>query len=351
MANYDYTTDGGCLFLNTLKEAGALPDWVLGVPDATDVAGLPSTSFADTENRLYPLHSKEAAFLSAVSAHVYGETGSPCLNRIKTACHAYGIVDHVKTAHAALTEEYHGDPEGESQNYKYALELNDGERERLFYPIHTAGQTELSAIKLATDMAEERLPVSWFAPAARAIVKAAAEQEVPFNYIPEAVLALGEDRMPSRSYLEHQIGLRKKAGLADEAVAVYKEAAEGVLDGRIAKDDGSLVWELADRKFDIKPGGPITMPAFAFNSGLDAAEFAKRANAVFMLHDVVIPVAGLRAVPEAVLATSFSKEAAAITLAARESEGLEATSLLKQLNDTDQRLLLRILCNAAGKTV
>jgi hypothetical protein len=267
----DFTTDEALTFLHLLKEASVLPTWVDGVHSSEDVAHLPTTAFADTANRLFPIHGKSATFLSAVSAFVYGTETGPWESRLKAACHAYGITGEVKAAHEALAKE-DAIPEApeKAQKIACALELTElpGGPATGYYPMHTNHAVETSLDKLAEDIHHNRLPESYFSEAAEKLVKAAAEFGIREKQIPARVRELGEVRLPSPEYLSYQVDLRQKqAGFPDEMADAYREAAANVLEKQASIADAAHLWELADMKFQVKVAGALVSPVKAFKSG------------------------------------------------------------------------------------
>lgn len=349
----DFTTDEAMSFLALIKEAKALPEWLSGAPGPEDVKALPSSAFADTANRLMPMHSKESAFLSAVSAFAYNTPEGPWVGRLKTACHAYGIVDEVKTAHAALAkEDATGDPVEEVQKVACALELtgSPGEKPVGYYPMNCNHAVETSMDKLAEDIREKRLPEAYFAEAAEKLVKAAAEFGIPERQIPPRVRELGEVRLPSPSYLEEQIAFRQKAaGLSDEAAEFYREAAANVLEKAASIADAAHLWELADLKFNIKVAGAVVSPVKAFKSGRTQAAVEKEARAVCLISDIMVPHRNLLSIAPVVIATRFEKEAAAAILQAQSAEdGIAASEKLASVSAEDQVQLLELLTEIHG---
>jgi hypothetical protein len=349
MSLKDFTHDPSLAFLALLKEAGALPAWVTSAPEAAELEGLPSLAFADSSNRLFPMHTKAAAFLSAVSAFVYDHPGEAWQDRLKTACHSYSIVDEVRAAHTVLAPQAPLKEAAATPLYKFATELilTPGGAPVGYYPITTASQTEASALKLARDIAQEALPASWLGEAAEALVKAAAEQGVPAGLIPQVVHELGEARLPSAAYLASQLA-KRAAFLPTGAVALYKEAADGVLGGATSAADGAHFWELADRKFGVKYANFLVPPVDAFRSGRTVAQLQKEASASVLVAGVLVPLLQLQTLPDRLVASLFEKRAAAGILAAMgESDGIAASQKVAALQETEQVDLLQLLIDAA----
>ena len=336
-------------FLVLLKEAGALPAWLTEIPEPEDVKALPSVAFADSFERRMPMHTKAAAFLSAVSADVYGYPAHKTWqNRLKVACASYGIMEEVEAAHKVLSPNTAQEKAAsEAPNYKWALTLipEPGADPQNFYPINHRDEVEASGLKLARDMFQERLPGTWFVEAAENLVKAAKETELPESLIPETVRRLAEDRLPSPEYLSEQIDRRaKQASLCDDAIEIYKEAAELALQDKEAAMDAAHVWEFADRKFDIKLTDTVVSPAAAFRSGARREEVEKLAAQIVKIADIHIPFTQLQLLPDKLAAVSLPVNTARIVLQAKQAaDGRHAAASLQALTEAEQLQVLELL--------
>ncbi len=349
METQDFTTDEQLSFLVLLKEANALPEWLAEVPEQADVENLPSVAFADSFARKLPIHNKEAAFLSAVSADVYDyPQHRSWQNRLKAACAAYGILEDVQKAHAVLMpEHYHEKAASETPNFKWALTLvpEVGAEPQYYYPINTRDEVEDSALKLARDMYQERLPETWFVEAAQNLVKAAAETELPVTLIPSSVLRLAEDRLPSPEYLNEQIERRtKQASLPPEAVEIYKEAARLALSGEEDPLESAHLWEFADRRFGVRLTDTVCSPAAAFRSGARREDVEKLAAQIVKIADVHIPFTQVQLLPANLVAVTLPLKVASAVLAAQKAEdGFKAAAIMQELTEPEQLQVLELL--------
>lgn len=350
----DFTTDPSLAFLAQLKSAGAIPGYVTEAPDAEDVTGLMDVSFADTSRRLFPIHTKAAAYLSAVSAFVYGVTAeAPWIPRLKSACHAYGIDGDVQKAHGLLARKEPAPVEKEASEApltKYAMELvpSPDQPVQRYYPVSTADQVEDSALKLAADLAEERLPPSWFAEACENLVKAAGELGVRETLIPATVRRLGAAVYPDRSVIREEIAKRASAGLGEKALEFYEAAAEEVFKGAATPMEGAHVWEMCDRKFKLAGFSGNRAPVFAFKSGHSETYLENMKKATAVVADVLLPHAAFLSLPDRLIAGSFEEaDAAKALMAKKASDGLEATRLVSGMTPASQTQLLALLCDVA----
>lgn len=327
-----------------------LPPWFETLPDAKDVSALPSVAFADVTNRLLPIHTKVATYLSAVCAFVSDHPGETWKGRLKSACHAFDLNTHVKAAHDVLRKPEVAKEAAAAEPRKYAMELviEPGGQPVGFYPITTASQLEESALKMANDIEQEKLPASWFCEGAQALLKAAETLNVPTYLIPNTVQRVGVSRLPSGEFLHEQIDKRAAAYQLDAVVTeIYKEAVAGVLAGEMSVADGAYVWEVADRRFQVKYASGVYAPLDAFRSGRTLEMLRKEASTAVVINGVMVPLLQLQQLPGKLAASSFEKQAAAAVLAAMTQEdGVAATEKLAALQAEDHVLLLKLLVSA-----
>jgi hypothetical protein len=340
----DFTTDEALAFLAPLKEASVIPDWLAGAPDAEAVKGLPSSSFADTGARLMPIHDKQAAWLSAVSSYAYGTPAGPWAERLKKACHAYGIVDSVKAAIEVLRPvENSNQKEAAAESPKiYGLTLDTADGPANFYRLDLPGLVEKSAREMHTDLNESRFPEAWIAKAARELMKVAAERGYPTSTFPATIVELGTERLPSPDYIDMAIAERQRAGIPEGGDEFYRKSAAMLCANEVSLEDAALVWELADRRFGIE--GKCASPVKSLNSGMSVAEVEKIAKEVVLFRDQWIPLAAIQALPQVKVATLLNtKEAASVLHCCGLTDGREVSRILSTLDADSCRIVSDIL--------
>ena len=348
MPKPDFVGDPSVAFLFLLKEAGVLPDYVTQVPEKEDLQGLPSVAFADSENRSFPVHDKQATYLSAVDAFVKGATHreDPWLARLKTACDAHGISSDVQKAHDVLevksassesiNEKEASDKQASPKFETHALELQvtpEGSPTK-FYPIGSATQVAETALKIASDIQDQKLPLAWHSEACEKLLKSASRLGVDHKSLPKAVLEFGRQFTPSREVLEGEIQKRAAAGVSDDYTKIYKEAAELALAGEIEPNEGALVWQMADKKAGVDSifSGQED-PVWAFKSGLPRDVVDKVKEAHCMVGNVVIHKKFLDQVSDREIISRCATEDANFAYKAKQaSSGTEATVQLGNLS-------------------
>lgn len=316
------------------------------VCEEQDASALPDTSFADCHNRLFPLHTKEAAWLSAVSSFVYGTEAGPWADRLKAACHAYGIVDEVKRAIDVLRPTA-AEKQASVPVVPHALALNTPSGESHFYPIANHWQIAESSLKMAKDLEDKRFPVAWMRLAARTLCKAAAVAQVEPGRIHPDINRLGEERLPCPASIREAIQKRAALGVPEGAVALYEKAAADFLAGEMDGEQAELFWEMADHHFDILD--KTASIDSGFNSGIPQTVFEKEARQVLHLTGEWIPFAALETLPPTLVAGSMNKAAAHCVLQAMAcGDGREASKKIASLGPLDQSLLAKLILTHAN---
>ena len=96
----DFYTDQGAFFVRLFNAHAGIPEFVKNAnySEDTSVSSLPSTSFADSLHRRFPLHTPADVYVSA--AYYFGKTGeleSPVARKLEKAAAIFGIADDFKS--------------------------------------------------------------------------------------------------------------------------------------------------------------------------------------------------------------------------------------------------------------
>lgn len=351
----DHVGDQNPTYLFKAAEHVALPDYITqGVTFApSDVEHLPEFSFADRVNRLFPIHTKEAAVMSAMCFYGRLYSDAAIERELVKAADAHGVADLLDQFRTVFrpVEKQAGIPEA-----LYALAYDDGNGPRYFYPIN--GETELleSARKLTKAATQSRIPLSFVRSAARAMCKRATELgQAPERILPSEVVSLGEDRIVDFALAKSAVALRKEfAGISDEAFGLYEATIDSAKEAHARGEDLAdfvEVVSILDTAHSVKYSHLIVDPYQVFFSGHKVEDVIKFANQVVFVGDVAIPTEVMAGTPVSLVEDWFDGETAGAIKRARDlatRAPAEATQTLSAIGPDNERTLLRLLLQTAA---
>lgn len=308
-----------------LEEAGEFPS-------ASDVAGLQKSAFADPDNRLHPVHTKQACYLTAAYLSGYRGVASYIVDNVKRAATAWGIGDEVE----GLINEIKVAAEPPPAE---AFALADGEHK--FYPVGTTYDIQLSLGQWNDDLINRRLPKKQAREAALVILKRAKEEGVEPT---DELLAWGAEAAPSADILKKQARNRGMLfGDEDrqqEVSLLYSDVVDAYLSSPSEENrvKAASLFDEFDAALNLSPTVTV-LPAdrLWFGHFEDGSKEAAARNALsFHLAGHELPVISMAAVPAAALISSFAGEAADTVkkahAAAVAGAGSEVTELLGTLS-------------------
>jgi hypothetical protein len=284
MQTLDFVTDNNPGWLAPVLET--LPSYVKSAsvitPDIT--AELSDLAFAG-KNRTFPIHTKEATFLSAVYLNHLGKSDSKEMENVKHAAAAHGIKKdldlflhhtslNVKTANAAPIKKA-----------SYALTVNN----QSYYPVNSFEQVQDSARELAADFNAGKLPSSWFKSASTVIMQKAAEFKMPSNEIVLDVREAGAEREPDFERAAILIQRRKLAKVDEAALAIYTDIVKTAAANPDKMDEHMDLIHDMDRDFGIKYSSIQLNPCQIFYTGISKEEIKKASANNVIIGGVMVP--------------------------------------------------------------
>lgn len=296
-----------------------LPDYVksASVIGAADLEGLADVAFADRSRRLHPVHTKEAALLSALYLAGNGEEGSDAFKVAKQMCEMHGAGRDLERAVASLPT---AKMASATPLRKFALEVDFGDGNvGQYYPVGDAEDVAQSARFLDKDFFENRLPEHVFRRAARGVMKAAAQLGVSDRMITRTVKEAGQRRLHSPGGGADGVAERERLGVPGDGLGVYKAAADlAVAHGtKEACLEACDIWRNLDTFHGVDQLGSSEKsakdPEAYFFNGPTEEELDKAAGEYVAILDVLVPasaVAAVKANGGKYLERRFGKEAA-----------------------------------------
>lgn len=339
-----------------------LADSLTGLPDYVkvanqimpeDLAELSDAAFGVPGTREFPVHTKEAAWLSAAYAMGSGqwEADLHLENTIRKSAKLFGIEDDLQKLEDAFAAQ---NKQASAPASRFALTVDFGDTANLglqsFYEINDPYQISKSARAMHVDFVADRLRIELFRPAAVELVKAAREFNMDLEDIHPAVRCFGEERLPDFENALQVAELRKNAGVPDEAIQLYKDAALGAQQEPDQIPRWLDLWLDLDSSFAVKYSSYQPDPYSAFYAGESEDNIAKAASEMVIIADVMIPSTVLSLVPEDNIRKHFRKEAADLMVAARGcavADPATASTIFEKLGREVNQEFLQLLLDAA----
>lgn len=336
-------------------ELVGLPEYVKSASELQpeELDALAVVSFASPAQREYPIHTKAATWLSAAYAlGTFTEVPGYLQGRIKAAAEFHGISEDYEKLVAAFQN---FNKKASEPTLSFALTVDFGEAGgnlgiQNFYPLNDEYDIVKSARVMLKDADEGRLPINYFRLAAKEVIKAAAAKSIPFDEFHPRIRAIGEDRFPDFEHALTCVGLRKSAGVDEEAVELYKAAALGARDEPEKIDQWLDIWLDLDATCGIKYAAAQPNPYEAFFAGDVMPDAEKVASEAVLVSSVMIPKSVLSGISEDVVRQNFKQATADVIVDAvkQAAEHPEiASGLLDTVDAENQAELLRVLLRAA----
>lgn len=306
-------------------------DW----PTASELQGLKSAAFADPANRLHPIHTKQATFMSALYASsVEGGVADAVVENIRKAASVHSIAGDVDPLLDQLQQNKQAS--GESTADLYAF--RDGEK--AFYPLGTQFDLEKSATSIASDIHYQLLPVRHVRTACEALIKRAQALACPLDSLPDAVVRMGMRLQPHLEPLRKQADWRER--LTQEPL--YKAAVELYAADRTEENlcECAEAWHQLDRIHGVKASNINLSVLDCWCSGVTEEEVKAASRHTLWFGDDSVPAGVLTTVPRDTLGSWFgagTREKMAAIHAVANVNGGDASDMLDRLS-SDERAVL-----------
>ena len=270
-----------------LKAGDLLPDYIkkASIPQPEDVTNLHDVAFADRVNRLHPIHTKAATYMSAVYLAGKGMQDTAIFSRVKAAGEVYGITDDIEAAIKLLPAPTSKEASAAEEEYALKFKMEDSDTWQA-YAIGSYIDVTKSAVAVLRDWNDEHIPTDWLYAAARNIVKKAKELNVNRDDIPITLWEIGEPRVLDFKAAEEYALTRQDHGVAD--VAPYIDAVKKAATGESTAEDAISTWMLLDAQNGLTHKRLIA-PQAAFYSGAKVAHIENLANSNVFIADVLVP--------------------------------------------------------------
>ena len=347
----DFVSDANPKPLYKAGLANSLPQYVKDytLPTQDEMCKFSSVAFADKHNRLHPINSKAATFLSGIYLHGTGKYNSAEMESVKQAASFYGIEEDLEAVIQELdsTNKKQASANASStskEDYAMRVEFED-EKTANFYPIGNEVQIRDSAVALNNHLMTGKIPSDWAYNAAVNIVKAAKEAGLRDIDLPNRVLNIGTPRLVDFEHAKLAAELRRYDLPSEDCVSLYLDVVKTAEENPEHVEDCIKLWSDLDMTHGIKYVKTFT-PEEAFYAGERLDVIEKMASEVVVLRDVMIPADVVKNMEADKILTNFRKEASQTIQEAIKLAGVnpaEATKKLSELDEENQSELLSLL--------
>jgi hypothetical protein len=311
----DFVKDQNPKPIYLADELVGLPEYVKTasqiLPD--DLVNLADVAFGVPSLREYPVHTKEATWLSAAYAMGSGawHADAHLEQTVRKAAALHEIEPDLQKLEDAFAAQ---NKQASAPTPRFALSVDFGDTAGLglqhFYEINDPYQITKAARDMVNDLSDGRLRIEFFQPAAVELIKAARSHDMDLGDIHMQVRCLGEERLPDFESALQVAELRKSAGVPEEAIELYKEAARGAQTEPEQIPRWLDLWLDMDATYGVKYSSHQPDPFQAFFAGDLLSDIDKAASEMVLINDVLIPASVLPAVTEDAVRKNFRKEAA-----------------------------------------
>lgn len=346
----DFTTENNPRYLYLAELHRPFPDWVSQkpIPSKDDFTKKASAAFADPQRRLLPINTPEAAFHSAINLFAcMQDFPASAFDRVKEACASFQIEADV----APYAELFASEMEKTAADTRppgwFAIDTEIAGSRYQLLPLNSREDVVQSAHDLAKMAAENRINIMLLVPAARELVKAAAQHEVKES-LPR-VVRFGYERFPeaekAATLIQGRSAYCKDPSLRSTLDRLYTEALVDLsLDPITTMNKIAAIDHQAGLRVNYREDSAVPTPFDVVFCGPLRSSVEKVAKEhVLVKNDVLVPLASLRNITPIAVEYGLSKVAATQFLRARDSDDARDISLLiSNWSDTDKDQLLRL---------
>ncbi len=351
---HDFTEMNNPKFLFRAALHHPFPDWVASeaMPVKADFVEKAAAAFADPERRLFPICSPTAAFHSALN--MFAEPDSlnvRACERIKQACADYGIEGDILPYAELFVAEIEKSASTVTEG-RFAIDDELGGERFQLLPLNDAEDVNASAFELAKMAADNRIPFLLLIPAAREVVKAAADHGA--TKLPEIVTRYGKPRFPDAELAAKRIQGReqlcKDASVRPILAVDYQAALEGLVDAPdAAMEKIAAIDHAAGLTPSYKTAARVPTPYDIVYGGPLEEEVEKVASTRVLVRDVLVPLSEMQRIDARDAEFRLSKSAAEdFSRLSLGDDARELSLAVANWDEEDQRTLLRLAVDAAA---
>lgn len=324
------------LALDFARKISEFPKW------ANEETADPETihGYAWASEKALPIHTKSAAFRSAITVAMSDGLPEEVRDKAAGACVAFGITDDVS---AVLDKLLDTTKSASEETPVYAIE--DGEYQAL--PLSTASQIKHAAEVIIDSYRDEIINFPTLYKAARKINKRA---KVVGCVVRQGVADLGTDSRLVDLDKAAGVYLRERAHkfekhdngpeLAKQAADAFDEAVNDIEDGdELVIKLAAIDEELGYRPLLSRHKGRVTRPDVLIYNGVSKAAAMETLRENAIINEVFIPVKAVRAIPDEKMEYLLDKNAFIMWKEA--ADGFGVTEVVNSLTNDQRKKILQ----------
>lgn len=339
--------------------------WKEPIPTTEDVADLADNAFANPYSREYPCHTKAACMLSAVWDASTGEKHPLVSANIRKHAAAHGVdadVNSIYEHFKATTEKSAAAEEVQPEPRQYALQISNPETNTVdgYFDVTYPHSVVPAAEEAVAAYRRGQLGDPLMAKVANSIVKAATAFAVSMEEIPQTIQVFGVPRLPDPyrgqvcvTAFAKQAGAPNVQDYTDTMLALQEMVKEAAtVDAMMAAGTAASnhIYALNNAN-GIYPQTVDDTPHAIVFGGPRVDDFMRKAASCVPVANVPVPAEAIVALPETIILSNFSKEAAIRILQARQllqgevsmDKSAAASNVLASLTPEATSNFLRIL--------
>ena len=326
----DFTRTNNPTSLTKAAGIHPFPEWAdsAPIPHADGLVGFSNSIFADTHRRLLPLHTKEAAFFSAIDFLDHPEDfGLEAGERVKKACDGFGIWGEMLPWLHASANSF----EKSASSCSWAIDTEIGGTPIRMFPLDTDENVREAVYGLTKMAQEKRIEYTMLREAALNVMEKDADAANELL----AAFAITQFTDPEKT-----AALISSRGGDDAQQKAYNTIAKELAEGL---DPETAVIKLAacDIAFD-KPNHPFPTtrlrPHELVYCGDKLSDLRKEASQHVFVMEVLIPRSALAAIDPTDIEYALSKQAGV----AFDAQRLDLEDVVAGWDKYDQKALLHL---------
>lgn len=303
----DQVTDNSHRTVTFAKTASYTPDYIKNASEeslTTLPEGLNNIAFADQYNRVLPLHSKEACYMSTVYALHAGTYDGLIRERLEKAAKAFGIAEDIGQLKEAFVPKVNEVHVASSAQHALYVKSASGQLEGV-YPLHVDNPDDIRSTmeKVQGEFLRGCLPLPLFKSAASRLVKLAKEAGCPQLSQQGLYKTIATPRLPEFDKMAIQLEINSSyypEDVAAELKESWKNLSKEASQNSNSRDLGKRLMEFCDTCMEVDIATEAATKCAGYQdpyscvfTGYSKEDLHKMASSVFEVYGQCVPMSAL----------------------------------------------------------